>query len=64
MIKLARAYKKARRIRYEELMRNELKIIRESEHLLETKGSPCAFFSHPEEVNCLARKVKAYRTCV
>ncbi|MFX1343754.1 MAG: radical SAM/SPASM domain-containing protein [Promethearchaeota archaeon] len=38
------------------------KIIRESEHLLETNGSPCALFSHPEEVDILAKKVKAYKT--
>jgi MoaA/NifB/PqqE/SkfB family radical SAM enzyme len=38
------------------------KIIRESEHLLETKGSPCALFAHPEEINELAIKVKAYKT--
>ncbi|MFW9971781.1 MAG: radical SAM/SPASM domain-containing protein, partial [Candidatus Odinarchaeota archaeon] len=40
------------------------KIIRESEHLLETNGSPCALFSHPEEVNALVKRVKAYRTSV
>ncbi len=40
------------------------KIIRESEHLLETNGSPCALFSHSEEVNALVKKVKAYRTKV
>ncbi len=38
------------------------KIIRESEHLLETNGSPCALFSHSEEVNVIVKKVKAYRT--
>ncbi|MFW9950725.1 MAG: hypothetical protein ACFFKA_11455, partial [Candidatus Thorarchaeota archaeon] len=38
------------------------KIIRESEYLLETEGSPCALFAHPEEINKLAIKVKAYRT--
>lgn len=38
------------------------KTIRENEHLLETNGSPCALFSHPEEVNALVKKVKAYRT--
>ncbi len=38
------------------------KIIRESEHLLETNGSPCALFSHTEEVNAIVKKVKAYRT--
>ncbi|MFX1429537.1 MAG: radical SAM/SPASM domain-containing protein [Promethearchaeota archaeon] len=40
------------------------KIIRESEHLLETNGSPCALFSHPEEINSLVKKVKGYRTKV
>jgi MoaA/NifB/PqqE/SkfB family radical SAM enzyme len=40
------------------------KVIRESEHLLETNGSPCALFSHSEEVNALVKKVKAYRTSV
>lgn len=48
----------------EGLMSPLFKIIRESEHLLETEGTPCALFSHPEEVTSLARKVKAYRTCV
>jgi len=38
------------------------KIIRENEHLLETNGSPCALFSHPEELNNLVKKVKTYRT--
>ena len=38
------------------------KVIRENEHLLETNGSPCTLFSHPEEVNLLAEKVKAYKT--
>jgi len=40
------------------------KIIRENEHLLETKGSPCALFSHPNEVDALAKQVKAYKTSV
>ncbi|MFW9821175.1 MAG: radical SAM/SPASM domain-containing protein [Candidatus Thorarchaeota archaeon] len=40
------------------------RVIRESEHLLETNGSPCALFSHSEEVNALVKKVKAYRTSV
>ena len=40
------------------------KIIRENEHLLETNGSPCALFSHTEEVNAIVKKVKAYRTSV
>ena len=39
-------------------------IIRESKYFLETNGSPCALFSHPEEVNALIKKVKAYRTSV
>ncbi|MFX0023690.1 MAG: radical SAM/SPASM domain-containing protein [Candidatus Hermodarchaeota archaeon] len=38
------------------------KEIRENEDLLETNGSPCALFSHFEEVNALVKKVKAYRT--
>jgi MoaA/NifB/PqqE/SkfB family radical SAM enzyme/protein-S-isoprenylcysteine O-methyltransferase Ste14 len=38
------------------------KVIRESEHLLETDGSPCALFSHPKEVDEIAKKVQAYRT--
>lgn len=37
-------------------------VIRKSEHLLETDDSPCALFSHPNEVNELAKKVKAYKT--
>ncbi len=36
--------------------------IRENEHLLETEGSPCALFAHPEEVDELARRVGATRT--
>ncbi|MFX1390498.1 MAG: radical SAM/SPASM domain-containing protein [Promethearchaeota archaeon] len=40
------------------------KEIRANDHLLETNGSPCALFSHPKEVNDLARRVKAYRTSV
>jgi MoaA/NifB/PqqE/SkfB family radical SAM enzyme len=36
--------------------------IRESEHLLENEGTPCALFAHPKEVEELAREVKAYRT--
>lgn len=40
------------------------KIIRENEHLLETNGSPCALFSHTEEVDAIVKKVKAYRTSV
>jgi MoaA/NifB/PqqE/SkfB family radical SAM enzyme len=39
-------------------------LIRENEHLLETNGSPCALFSHPEEVNALAKKVNAYKISV
>ena len=39
-------------------------IIRENEHLLETNGSPCALFSHSEEVNELVKKVNAYKTIV
>lgn len=38
------------------------KIIRESENLLETNGSPYTLFSHPKEVEALVYKVKAYRT--
>ncbi len=40
------------------------KIIRETEHLLETNGSPCALFAHPNEVEELTKKVYAYRTSV
>jgi len=36
--------------------------IREDEGLLENKGTPCALFAHPEEVNALAEEVGAYRT--
>lgn len=39
-------------------------IIRENEHLLETNGSPCALFSHQEEVEELVKKVNAYKTVV
>ena len=46
-------------------LKSELfKVIRENEHLLETKGSPCALFSHPKEVNDLVKQVKAYKTSV
>ncbi|MFX0081912.1 MAG: radical SAM/SPASM domain-containing protein [Candidatus Hodarchaeota archaeon] len=38
------------------------KVIRESEHLLETNGSPCALFSNSTEVEILAKKVGAYKT--
>jgi MoaA/NifB/PqqE/SkfB family radical SAM enzyme len=40
------------------------KIIRENKHLLEINRSPCALFSHPEEVNNLVKKVKAYKTSI
>jgi len=36
--------------------------IRKNEHLLETEGIPCALFSHPKEVDELAKEVGAYRT--
>ena len=35
------------------------KYIRENEHLLETEGSPCALFSHQEELTLIASKFKA-----
>jgi MoaA/NifB/PqqE/SkfB family radical SAM enzyme len=38
------------------------RVIREQEHLLETEGTPCALFAHPEEVATLAKEVRAYRT--
>ncbi len=38
------------------------KEICKNEHLLETDGSPCALFAHPEEVSKLANSVGAYRT--
>jgi MoaA/NifB/PqqE/SkfB family radical SAM enzyme len=38
------------------------KRIRESEHLLETEGMPCALFAHPKEVEELAQSVGAYKT--
>jgi len=40
------------------------KAIRDQEHLLDTEGTPCALFAHPEEVAALARQVSAYRTGV
>jgi MoaA/NifB/PqqE/SkfB family radical SAM enzyme len=40
------------------------KTIRESDHLLETEGTPCALFAHPKEVGELAESVGAYRTDV
>jgi hypothetical protein len=46
-----------------EALRSSLfKIIRESENLLETEGSPYALFAHPEEVNNLAIAIKVYKT--
>nr|MDO8110771.1 radical SAM protein [Candidatus Sigynarchaeota archaeon] len=36
--------------------------IRESEHILETGGTPCALFAHPDEVAMLMKKVGAHRT--
>ena len=39
------------------------KLIRENEHLLETDGTPCALFAHPEEFQILASQVYAYQTC-
>jgi MoaA/NifB/PqqE/SkfB family radical SAM enzyme len=38
------------------------KAIREQEHLLETEGTPCALFAHPEEVAALAQTYRAHRT--
>ena len=35
------------------------KYIRENEHLLEIEGSPCALFSHQEELTLIASKFKA-----
>jgi MoaA/NifB/PqqE/SkfB family radical SAM enzyme len=46
----------------EALASNLFKEIRDHEHLLEVEGTPCALFSHPKEVNDLARAVGAYRT--
>lgn len=37
------------------------KIIRENEQLLETDGSPCTLFAHPNEIQELAKKVNAYK---
>ncbi|MBN2042720.1 MAG: radical SAM protein [Candidatus Aenigmarchaeota archaeon] len=36
--------------------------IRESEHLLENEGTPCALFSHPKEVNEIAKRTGAYKS--
>jgi len=44
------------------LASNLFKEIRDNEHLLEVEGTPCALFSHPKEVDELARAVGAYRT--
>jgi len=38
------------------------KEIRDNDHLLEVEGTPCALFSHPDEVDELAKAVGAYRT--
>ena len=44
-------------------LKSELfKIIRDTEHLLETDGTPCALFAHPEEVELIAKQVCAYKT--
>ncbi len=44
-------------------LKSELfKIIRDNEHLLETEGTPCALFAHPEEVELIAKQVCAYKT--
>jgi MoaA/NifB/PqqE/SkfB family radical SAM enzyme len=44
-------------------LRSDLfKRIRETEHLLDVEGSPCALFAHPEAVDRLAKEVGAYRT--
>jgi hypothetical protein len=40
------------------------KYIRENEHLLETEGSPCALFSHQEELGIIATKFKAKKAGV
>ncbi len=37
-------------------------LIRANEHLLETKGTPCALFAHPKELAVLAHQVSAYKT--
>ncbi|MFX0100401.1 MAG: radical SAM/SPASM domain-containing protein [Candidatus Hodarchaeota archaeon] len=36
-------------------------VIRESEHLLETEGTPCALYAHQEEVETLMNSIGAYR---
>ncbi len=46
----------------EGLQSDLFKRIRETEHLLEVEGTPCALFAHPEEVDLLAKEVGAYRT--
>jgi MoaA/NifB/PqqE/SkfB family radical SAM enzyme len=38
------------------------KIIRENEQLLETNGSPCALFSHSNELHELLKETKVYKT--
>jgi MoaA/NifB/PqqE/SkfB family radical SAM enzyme len=38
------------------------RIIRESEHLLDTGETPCALFAHPDEVDAIAKSIGAYRT--
>ena len=44
-------------------LKSELfKIIRDNEHLLETEGTPCALFAHPEEVELIAKEDCAYKT--
>ncbi len=44
---------------HEGLASDFFKYIRENEHLLETEGSPCALFSHQEELALIAFKFKA-----
>ena len=54
----------ARKTLREGLASELFKTIRESDHLLETEGAPCALFAHPKEVNELAESVGAYKTDV
>jgi MoaA/NifB/PqqE/SkfB family radical SAM enzyme len=46
----------------EGLQSDLFKRIRETEHLLEVEGTPCALFAHPKEVDMLAKAVGAYHT--
>ena len=46
---------------FEGLVSDFFRYMRENEHLLETEGSPCALFSHQEELGRIVVKYKAIK---